>query len=885
MGKLSPLLREKLGLANPTKTLVRLVVEAKREKGDYVISQLREAGFSVDTSLISTILDKTYIPVAVPAELVPEIAKIEGVVMVHKSMPRAIGGLTTTKVPSPFSVMDELIGEVRIPAVEVPATAFLEALPNPITPLKALGNLAIPFTGLNPLTNIKIFPTSETFKIVKGTVKTKEGEGITVAVLDTGSPRYTTQFISPAKAASLEEYTVLPELPADFHGHGCVKGNTVVFTTFCGLESLEEIWDKVDAQEIPYKDGFAKFFNAKTVGNNGFVETNAIFKTESDESILIKSKIGEIETTTWHEFYVIRPIKRAKNRLGNPDFHPRFYNGYIIEKSKAEDLKVGDYLVMPRFEFDTKARDDDFILFTYIVGYILGDGNIRPYSDKRHIEVQITDKDKNRLEGVAKILKRLGYSPHIKERCVVVYSTKLRRALKQLEIPSGEDRSKKFRLPRKLLKNIEAVRAFVAGYFDAEGNIHKKGERLYFRIISVNKRFLEDLRELLLMFGIYSYIVSGGVSKGSKSYQLSIGVGSSKDFADMIRPYSLKHIPEIKDLREEKSKGVFTTDNKYRAIRIKEVVHKQYDTPQRFYSLSIPEIHSYVANGVLQLNSWCTNCVCGDPAPSPYGTVVGGAPKVDRTIHVKCLSTVGFGSTEGIIKAIDIAIHEGAQVLSLSLGGPAQGPSAGPDADLECKVVNNLSKLKTVLVIAAGNSGPGLFTCGTPGAALNAVTVGSVSIMDKFKPAYWSSRLQSDWYGKHRKEFERDLAKYGDMLIKPDCSSLGGGRASPKEKVDEVIWSGATGWFEGFYDGIKDGTCGMHGTSQATPTSASIIACLFSDGIVSNDLDVKRYLRETSSEYIIPDPLNTEEDNKYIARYGKSGATGWGLMMLKRYKK
>jgi len=71
MGKLSPLLREKLGLVNSSKTLVHLVVEAKREKGDYVVSQLREAGFSVDTSLISSILDKTYIPVAVPAELVP----------------------------------------------------------------------------------------------------------------------------------------------------------------------------------------------------------------------------------------------------------------------------------------------------------------------------------------------------------------------------------------------------------------------------------------------------------------------------------------------------------------------------------------------------------------------------------------------------------------------------------------------------------------------------------------------------------------------------------------------------------------------------------------------------------------------------------------------
>ncbi|MCW3128482.1 MAG: S8 family serine peptidase [Methanophagales archaeon] len=504
MGKFSPLLREKLKLVNPSKTLVHLVVEVKREKGDYVVSQLRESGFSVDTSLISTILDKTYIPVAVPAELVPEIAKIEGVEMVHKSLPRAAGGMTVAKIPFFSSVMDELIGEVRIPAVEIPATAFMEALPNPISPLKALGNLAIPFTGINPITNVKIFPTSETFKIVKGDVKTKEGEGITVAILDTGSPRFTTQFLSPSKALSLEEYTVIPEPPSDGQGHG----------------------------------------------------------------------------------------------------------------------------------------------------------------------------------------------------------------------------------------------------------------------------------------------------------------------------------------------------------------------------------------------SWCHNCVCGDPAPSPYGTIVGGAPKVSKSIHIKCLNTFpGAGTTEGILKAIEIAVNKGARVISMSLGGPAQGTSAGDDADVECKVVNELSKLEYIFVIAAGNSGSKLFTCGAPGAALMAVTVGSASIIDHYQPAHWSSRVQSDWYGEHKKEFERDLVKYGDMLIKPDCSSLGGGRASPGEVVDEIIWSGESGWAEGMYDGIKDQTGGMHGTSQATPTAAGLIACLLSDGIVKNDLDVKKYLRETSGEYIIRDPINTKEDDEYIAKYGKSFATGWGLMMLKRYKK
>lgn len=502
MGKLSPLLKEKLKLVNPGEVFVHLVIEADKKKADYVLSQLEEAGFKVDRSKISTIIGKSYIPAIIPAKLVPEVAKIEGVKMVHKSMPRAMGGMTTAKIPFLSSVMDELIGEVRIPAVEVPTAAFFEAVPNPITALKAVGNLVVPFTGVNPMVDVKIFPTSEIFKIVKGDVKTKDGEGVKVAILDTGSPRFTLPFLSPSKASSLIEHTVIPEPPADFMGHG----------------------------------------------------------------------------------------------------------------------------------------------------------------------------------------------------------------------------------------------------------------------------------------------------------------------------------------------------------------------------------------------SWCHNAVCGDPAPSPYGTLVGGAPKVDKSVHVKCLNTwPGAGTTEGVLKAIEIAVNEVGPmgVISMSLGGPSQGPSVGPDADVECKVINDLSKLGYSFVVAAGNSGSDLFTCGAPGCADRAVTVGSVSIMDSFKPAVWSSRLQSDWYGEHKEEFARDLARYGSRLIKPDTTSLGGGRSEEGASPDEVIWSGATGWFEGFYDGLKEGTCGMHGTSQATPAAAGLIACLLSDGIVKNDLDVKKYLRENAGGNIIMDPINKEEDAKYIAKYGKSAATGFGLMTLK----
>ena len=311
-----------------------------------------------------------------------------------------------------------------------------------------------------------------------------------------------------------------------------------------------------------------------------------------------------------------------------------------------------------------------------------------------------------------------------------------------------------------------------------------------------------------------------------------------------------------------------------------------FGTPQFFAKMGTLEQYTVIPeppDDMQSHGSWCHNAVCGGQAPSPYGPVIGIAPAVQRSIHVKCLNTFpGAGSTEGILKAIEIAVKRGAQVISMSLGGPAQGNSI--DQDPECKVINELVKQGVIPVIAAGNSGPNPFTCGTPGSAVDAITVGSVSITDKFLPAWWSSRLQSDWYKEHQDEFSNDL-KHGDLLIKPDCTSLGGGRAAKDAAPDEVIWSGAKGWFEPFYDGLIDATGGMHGTSQATPVVAGLIACLISDGVISGVDDIKNQLKETAAEYIILDPYNGETDKQYVEQYGKSIATGWGLFKLSRFKR
>lgn len=281
--------------------------------------------------------------------------------------------------------------------------------------------------------------------------------------------------------------------------------------------------------------------------------------------------------------------------------------------------------------------------------------------------------------------------------------------------------------------------------------------------------------------------------------------------------------------------------------------------------------------------SWCHDCVCGLTFPCPYGMMTGMAQSVERSIHVKVLNTFpGMGTTWQILKGIEIAVKRGANVISMSLGGEAQGTCI---SDLEAKIVNELSDKGVLFAIAAGNSGYKTYTIGSPGISLKAVTVASASIMDAFKPSWWSSRGLGGSYDKHHtKEFGYVLSKYKDLAIKPDCTATGGGRAKKGDKPDEIIWSGESGWFESFYDGIRDMTGGMHGTSQATPHVAGLLACLLSDGVISSSDDVKKHLKDTASDYIIPDPYN-EKDKDIIEKYGKSFATGWGLFKLSRFKR
>lgn len=101
------------------------------------------------------------------------------------------------------------------------------------------------------------------------------------------------------------------------------------------------------------------------------------------------------------------------------------------------------------------------------------------------------------------------------------------------------------------------------------------------------------------------------------------------------------------------------------------------------------------------------------------GALKGVAP--DATLMAyKVLDASGSGYDDDIIAGIEKAVIDGADVISISLGG------GGDPDDAMSKAVDAAVDSGVVVAVAAGNDGPYNGTIGSPGCARKAITVGAV---------------------------------------------------------------------------------------------------------------------------------------------------------------
>ena len=101
------------------------------------------------------------------------------------------------------------------------------------------------------------------------------------------------------------------------------------------------------------------------------------------------------------------------------------------------------------------------------------------------------------------------------------------------------------------------------------------------------------------------------------------------------------------------------------------------------------------------------------------GRMQGVAPEA-TIIAYRALGSGGMGTTEQVVAAIEQAIKDKVDILNLSLGNNVNGP------DLPLSIaLNNAVDHGVTAVTASGNSGPSIWTVGSPGTASKAISVGA----------------------------------------------------------------------------------------------------------------------------------------------------------------
>ncbi len=258
-------------------------------------------------------------------------------------------------------------------------------------------------------------------------------------------------------------------------------------------------------------------------------------------------------------------IKTASGReIRVTPTHPFFvFEDGIFKTRKAEELRVGNFIAVPRVIPTTgkpvnlkeapiqkpKTAKSRLVLpevadeeFWYVIGLITGEGHTQKRGSSATL--YFTNNEKELIERVHEYLSRIGLNPTVRnshkgKTASEVYASgiELYSLLKWLRV-AGNSAEK--RVPPQLFRaRNEDIKAFLRGYFDAEGTVDRRRPKI--TVVSASKELLKDVQHLLLRFGIKSQFhetesraTNGKMKEKKVYYRLFITGEDAVKFRDII---------------------------------------------------------------------------------------------------------------------------------------------------------------------------------------------------------------------------------------------------------------------------------------------------------------------------------------------------------------
>jgi ribonucleoside-diphosphate reductase alpha chain len=291
-------------------------------------------------------------------------------------------------------------------------------------------------------------------------------------------------------------------------GGGCIAADARVWSTFCGLEPIEVLFNRTTSDgRKGVKSGYGQAYNVedldiKTVsmdpktGESGLKKVTQVWKfnVPAKDQMVVKTRPGvEIQTSSWHPFMVLR--------------------GLELVEIRADEVKKGDVIL-------TLERPDKYWIYdsyktignhlidedaAWLVGFALGDGCFDYVPSQRLHRLRLFSGTTDVLEKAQRVISKFGTDLKIYQDKRGLYSlTTFRQDIvhtlfETCGLASYGAKGKSIRVPEVIAKSpISVVRAFLAGLMDSDGYVAADGSPSF---STESREMAQDLAALCSLLG------------------------------------------------------------------------------------------------------------------------------------------------------------------------------------------------------------------------------------------------------------------------------------------------------------------------------------------------------------------------------------------------
>jgi ribonucleoside-diphosphate reductase alpha chain len=291
-------------------------------------------------------------------------------------------------------------------------------------------------------------------------------------------------------------------------GGGCISADARVWSTFCGLETIEVLFHRATTDGragVANGNGVAfdvSDLNIQTAsmnpatGETGLRQVTHVWKFDvpaSDQLVVTTREGVKVQTSRWHPFMVLR--------------------GTAFKELRADELRAGDVILTPEKPDDywpwreyrqVRGTTVDADL-AWLIGFTLGDGSFGYLPSQRLQRLRLFSGTTDVLEKAQTVIAKLGTELKIYQDKRGLYSLNtlnqgvIYTMLEACGLENIGPKDTRIRIPEIIAKSpLDCVRAFLAGLLDSDGQVDKDGSPSY---STASVEMAEDVAALCSLLG------------------------------------------------------------------------------------------------------------------------------------------------------------------------------------------------------------------------------------------------------------------------------------------------------------------------------------------------------------------------------------------------